>query len=279
MTTASPQAETAPSGEDSLIATKRETMAFQKHRRASRWMHWINFPLITIMVWSGLRIYWADLQDPFVVGVRDYELFEFFPALFNESLGLERRLARGIAFHFAFGWLFAINGVAYVLYSIFSGAWREMVPQRKAMSDSLKVVAHDLGLRRGKPLPPQGKYNAAQRITYSLVIFLGAIAVLTGLAIYKPTQLSPLTSSFGGYESSRTIHFFTTIAFMGFFGIHILQVIRAGFANFWSMVTGYELEPIDDPHGLAPKERPLSSDTEHSASADELDLVEIGNKE
>ena len=31
--------------------------AHLKHRRGTRWMHWINFPLITIMIWSGLRIY------------------------------------------------------------------------------------------------------------------------------------------------------------------------------------------------------------------------------
>lgn len=208
-------------------------------------MHWINFPLLTIMIWSGLRIYWADLRDPYVAGVGDYELFEFFPDWFNERLGLERRLARGMAFHFAFGWLFTINGIAYGLYTLFSGAWREMIPQRGALSDSFKVMLADLGLRRGRPLPPQGKYNAAQRITYSLIIFLGAIAVLTGLAIYKPTQLSPLTTAFGGYEWARTIHFFTTIAFIVFFAVHLLQVARAGFGNFWSMITGYEMESVD----------------------------------
>ena len=31
-----------------------------KHPRAIRWMHWINAPLLTIMIWSGLLIYWAN---------------------------------------------------------------------------------------------------------------------------------------------------------------------------------------------------------------------------
>jgi len=30
-----------------------------KHLRAVRWFHWINFPLLALMIWSGLMIYWA----------------------------------------------------------------------------------------------------------------------------------------------------------------------------------------------------------------------------
>ncbi|MEZ5423146.1 MAG: hypothetical protein R2682_08645 [Pyrinomonadaceae bacterium] len=32
----------------------------EKHRAPIRWMHWINFPLLAMMTWSGLLIYWAD---------------------------------------------------------------------------------------------------------------------------------------------------------------------------------------------------------------------------
>ena len=39
-------------------------------------------------------------------------------------LDLERRLARGMAFHFAFGWLFVINGAIYAAYLALSGEWR-----------------------------------------------------------------------------------------------------------------------------------------------------------
>ena len=37
-----------------------EPVARLVHPRAIRWFHWINVPLLTIMVWSGLRIYWAE---------------------------------------------------------------------------------------------------------------------------------------------------------------------------------------------------------------------------
>ncbi|HWZ01112.1 MAG TPA: hypothetical protein VNX17_08540, partial [Edaphobacter sp.] len=33
-----------------------------KHSLAIRWMHWINFPLLAVMIYSGLLIYWADSQ-------------------------------------------------------------------------------------------------------------------------------------------------------------------------------------------------------------------------
>jgi hypothetical protein len=31
----------------------------KKHPLAIRWFHWINFPLLGLMIWSGLLIYWA----------------------------------------------------------------------------------------------------------------------------------------------------------------------------------------------------------------------------
>lgn len=202
-----------------------------KHRRGNRWMHWINFPLLGIMIWSGLRIYWAN---------RAYSIgpIELFPEWFNEALGLERRLAKGMAFHFTFGWLFTLNGIAYGLYLWQTGGWRRIVPDRRHVREAVDVVLHDLGLRKGTPV--QGTYNAAQRITYTAVILMGGLIVISGFAIYKPIQLSWLTSLLGGYEGARLVHFLTTLGFVGFFLLHLVQVGRAGWSNFASMVTGYE---------------------------------------
>ncbi len=201
-------------------------------------MHWINFPLLTIMMWSGLRIYWAE--DIYAFGILDWEWFKFFPDWFNEKLGLERKLARGLAFHFSFAWLFAINGIAFGIYTLVTGEWRELVPDRRALKDSFGVLLHDLHLRKEAPAH-RGRYNAAQRMTYSLIILLGGLALLTGFAIFKPTQLGFLTAMFGGYTMARRIHFAVTIIFMLFFVVHLLQVARAGGRNFLSMITGYEV--------------------------------------
>lgn len=222
-----------------------ERVAVEVHRRGNRWMHWINFPLLTIMIWSGLRIYWADLRDPFVLGVGDNEFFEFFPDWVNEPLGLNRKLARGMAFHFTFGWFFALNGAAFAVYVTATRGWNQFMPSLADLRRIPAVLAHEIGLR--KEAPPQGKYNALQKITYGLILLMGLLVLLTGFAIYKPTQLALLVSLFGGYETARTIHFVTTVGFLVFFVVHILQVARAGFSTFWAMVCGYQL--FDRPRG------------------------------
>ena len=38
----------------------------KKHPLAIRWFHWLNFPLLAIMIWSGLLIYWAN--DVYKIG-------------------------------------------------------------------------------------------------------------------------------------------------------------------------------------------------------------------
>jgi thiosulfate reductase cytochrome b subunit len=81
-----------------------------KHPRPIRWMHWINVPVLTLMIWSGLQIYWAN--DVYEVRVADITWFHFFPDGFYQTLGLEHGLAAGLAYHFTFMWLFALNGVA-----------------------------------------------------------------------------------------------------------------------------------------------------------------------
>jgi hypothetical protein len=70
---------------------------------------------------------------------------------------------------------------------------------------------------------------------------MGVGSILTGYAIYKPTQFSWLTTLLGGYKAARMEHFILTLGYVIFFFIHILQVIRAGWQNFQSMVTGFEI--------------------------------------
>ena len=40
-----------------------------KHPRSIRWLHWINLPLLAIMIWSGLRIYWAERSYDWYAGL------------------------------------------------------------------------------------------------------------------------------------------------------------------------------------------------------------------
>lgn len=222
----------------------------KKHPLAIRWFHWINFPILTIMIWSGLLIYWAN--DVYRIGWGDKTILKFFPDSFNKALNIPFRLAEGMSIHFFFMWIFAINGLLYVLYLLFSKEWKLIVPNKKSLKEAGLVVLHDLHLRKG--LPPQKKYNAAQRIAYTGVIIMGGLMLLTGLAIYKPAQLYWLCAMLGGYSWARAEHFIITILFCLFFLIHILQVIFAGWNNFRGMVAGFEVIPIvKEPAAIEPE--------------------------
>ena len=214
----------------------------KKHPRAIRWMHWVNAPLLTVMIWSGLLIYWSN--DVYDFSIAGHTFFHFFPDWFYRTLSLEHGLPTGMAYHFTFMWFFAINGFLYVLYTFVSGEWRHLLPNRRTPREALHVILHDLHLTK-KPLP-RARFNAAQRLAYTGVILMGAGSLLTGLAIYKPTQLAWLTGLLGGYTWARGEHFILTLGYVVFFVIHILQVIRAGWNNFRAMVTGYELVPIEE---------------------------------
>ncbi|HMH20753.1 MAG TPA: cytochrome b/b6 domain-containing protein [Puia sp.] len=208
-----------------------------KHPLAIRWFHWINFPILAIMIWSGLLIYWAN--DIYRIHLGRTTLFHFFPESFYKAFGISYKLSQGMAFHFVFMWVFFLNGLLYVLYTLFSGEWRLLVPDRRSFREAWLVLLHDLHIR--KTAPPQVKYNGAQKIAYTAIIVMGLGSVLTGLAIYKPVQYSWLTGLFGGYGSSRVIHFILTLGYCLFFLIHIIQVALAGWNNFRGMIAGFEV--------------------------------------
>jgi thiosulfate reductase cytochrome b subunit len=199
----------------------------KKHPLAIRWFHWINFPLLALMIWSGILIYWA------------YPAYIQLDQATWRALKVNNRLAEGMALHFFFMWLFVLNGVAYVTYTIVSGQWRELLPDRHTLRDAWNVLLHDLRIRR-TPLP-RAKFNGAQKLAYTGVIVMGIGSLLSGLAIYKPVQLSWLTAMFFGYQGARFVHFWLTLGYVAFFAVHIAQVIRAGWNNFRAMVIGVEV--------------------------------------
>jgi thiosulfate reductase cytochrome b subunit len=172
-----------------------------KHSLALRWFHWVNFPVLFLMIWSGMLIYWA------------HDNFYQFPAWFYEKAKIEFRLADGLRSHLLFAWLFGINGALYVAYTILSGEWREFLP--------------------GK-LAPTGKFNEMQRLAYMGVIGMGVGSLVTGLMLWKPMQIGLPVD----YQWVRLAHFGLTIGYLGFFLVHVTQVMRAGWKTFSDMVTG-----------------------------------------
>ncbi len=213
----------------------------EKHPLAIRWFHWINFPILALMIWSGILIYWAN--DVYRVGWGRTTLLKFFPESFYKAFGVSQKLAQGMNWHFTLMWIFVVNGLLYVCYTLFSGEWRHLLPDRHSLREAVEVTLHDLGLRKGAP--PMMKYNGAQKIAYTAVVLMGVGSLLTGLAIYKPVQFAWLTGLLGGYEWAGAEHFILTIGYVGFFLIHVAQVARAGWNNFRSMVAGFEI--VDAP--------------------------------
>ncbi len=219
----------------------------EKHPPAIRWFHWVNFPLLFVMIWSGLMIYWANDVYPFGHADPDahgWRAFHFFPRPFYDRLGLPFQLARGLAWHFFFMWLFMVNGLLYVGYTAVSGEWRYLLPRRGTLLNAWQTVLHDLHLSRHAPAVD--KYNGAQRIAYTGVVLMGGGSLVTGLAIYKPAQVAWLCHGLGGYEWARAEHFALTLLYVLFFVVHVVQVALAGWNNFRSMVSGYEITDVKE---------------------------------
>jgi thiosulfate reductase cytochrome b subunit len=201
----------------------------KKHALWLRLLHWTTFPLIALMVWSGILIYWAN------------DIYAgFFPAWFYSVFSIDHRLAEGMAVHFAIGWPLVLSAVIYLVLLLSSGHWRELVPDREALRLLIPTLLSELKL--AKHVPRTRKFNAAQRFAYTGLIFVVAVEILSGFAIYKPVQLRWLSALLGGHESAHLIHFIAMVFIVLFFVVHIIQVVRAGWNNFRSMVTGFEVK-------------------------------------
>src|ERR1700722_17977599 len=94
----------------------------KKHPLAIRWMHWVNFPVLFTMIWSGLVIYWNDSEpgwthphEVYRVGVGSLTVVHFFPEWFWKAINAPYHVTEGLGYHFFFAWIFALNGFLYVL--------------------------------------------------------------------------------------------------------------------------------------------------------------------
>jgi thiosulfate reductase cytochrome b subunit len=187
----------------------------QHNRTRSRWIvihplmvrltHWVNAVAIVCMVMSGWGIYNAS------------PLFGF---TFPPWATLGGWLGGAIAWHLATMWLLAGNALVYVAYGLLSGHFvRSFLPLRPELvwRDLMRAVSLRLS-------HPPGTYNAVQRLAYVGVLMLGALAVLSGLALWKPVQLQTLAALLGGYETARRIHFLAMAGIVGFVGVHLILV-------------------------------------------------------
>ena len=180
--------------------------------------HWINALAVLIMIGSGWQIYNAS------------PLFSFsFPA---NSLG--GWLAGGLLWHFAAMWLLMANGLVYLTLGLATGRFRKLLPisARAVLRDAVAALT---GKLRHDDLT---RYNAVQKLIYVGILLTGVVIVASGFAIWKPVQLRPLASLFGGYEAARLVHFFAMAAIVLFLVVHVVMALLVP-KSLRAMITGH----------------------------------------
>lgn len=212
----------------------RERRARVEHPFPVRLAHWAIAIALPVLAMSGLQIFRAF---PSFGGKVPQTNFVDVPRL----LTLGGWLGGAIQWHFTFMWLFLGAGAVYLGFELASGNWRQVVVSRRDLSGVAPMLRHYL-FRRPKPAHP-GAYNPLQKLAYSAVLGCGGLATISGLALWRPTQLSLLVALFGGFQGVRIAHFVAMCGLLAFLPGHLVMVALAGWNNLRSMVTGFKLEP------------------------------------
>jgi thiosulfate reductase cytochrome b subunit len=208
----------------------------KRHHGVVRLAHWANAVLLLGMIASGLQIYMAYRR----FGPRGQPSPLPNPldgAAIPEWARLGGWLAGGLNWHFALAWPFVITGLVYLGFLARSGEWRALLFRPRDIGPAVQMQLYYLRLRRDHP--PQGKHNALQKGAYTFIVALGAVATLSGFAIYKPVQLAWLTGLFGGFELARYWHFLSVWIFIAFTLLHVALVLLVDPASLRAMITGW----------------------------------------
>jgi thiosulfate reductase cytochrome b subunit len=198
------------------------------HPLPVRIMHWINAAVMLVMITSGWGIYDDD------VIIRGFRFSSFWR--------LGDWAAWSLNWHFAGMWFLTVNGLIYLIYGLTSGRLHErLLPIRpvelvRTIADTLhfKIAHEDITV-----------YNAVQKLLYIVVILAGISQVVTGLAIWKPVQLSGLVALLGGFQTARVLHFAGMAVIVGFLIVHVALALLVP-KTLGAMVTG---GPRLDPPG------------------------------
>jgi thiosulfate reductase cytochrome b subunit len=157
-------------------------------------------------------------------------------------------LADARAWHFFFAWLFVLNGIAYVVYSIVSRhLQRDLLPTQSDVKGIGRSIIDHILFKH-----PQGedakRYNVLQKLAYLAVIFVllpGIIVAGWAMSPWLNSILPGWVDFLGGRQSARTLHFLFAWLLVAFVCIHVFEVIISGLWNHLrSMITGnYRITP------------------------------------
>lgn len=152
-------------------------------------------------------------------------------------------LATARNWHLFFAWVFVLNGVAYVLFTIFSGHLRrDLLPTGAELRGIGRSIKDHLRFRH-----PSGesarRYNVLQNLAYLSVIF-GFLPLIVVAGMAMSPRLDALFGAgwvdvLGGRQSARTLHFIAAFGLLAFVCVHVFEVIVTGlWNNLRSMITG-----------------------------------------
>ena len=264
----------------SASARAERAERFYRHRLPVRVMHWINVVCMAILLMSGLTIfnahpalYWgvdstfarpwlsiaaengpngpvgktriggAEFDTTGVLGwsaVDGTPTARAFPSW--ATIPSMQWLSMGRHWHFFFAWVFVVNGIAYVLYAIFSRHLvRDLLPTRAELR-RIGASIRDHVLFRHPTGDAARRYNVLQSLAYLVVVFgLLPLLVVAGLAMSPrlDTVIPGWVALLGGRQSARTLHFLAAFGILLFVLVHVFEVFVAGVWNeMRSMITG-----------------------------------------
>ena len=155
-----------------------------------------------------------------------------------------RDLATARTWHFFFAWVIIVNGLAWLLYGVFSGRlWREILPNLAQLRPA--HLWHDI-VEHAQLHFPKGEaalsYEVLQRLAYTgVTLVLIPTVILTGLAMSPGMDAAwPwLDALWGGRQSARSVHFLAMSGIAGFLLLHLALVVLAGpIRGISAMITG-----------------------------------------
>jgi thiosulfate reductase cytochrome b subunit len=230
-----------------------------KHHALVRLTHWANVPLLFGLVASGLAIDWAAPV-----------FFKSRPQWFYDAVSLGTgQLAGALRIHWALAYFFMLNGVLYVVGLVVGGGWRALVPRPSDVGEAIAMLRYYAGvvpmaiLRRPWPHPAiRSKYNALQRSAYFAMPIFGALLVLSGWAMHKPSQLGWLERAFVSYDGARVVHWLSMAVIASFVVPHVVLVIADGWDTFRSMIVGWSAR-VRAEHGARSSAGPGSARGTH----------------
>ncbi len=207
--------------EASVRSTGYETRGRRRlHPWPVRVMHWTNAATMVVMIMSG----WGIYNDSVILH------FVYFP----HAVQLGSWAAEHLLWHLAGMWLLMANGLAYLIYGVVTGRFRErLLPIR--LADIVSTVRETLRFKIAHE--DLTVYNAVQKLLYIVAILAGIAQVVSGLAIWKPVQLSGLVGLMGGFQNARLIHFGGMAVLVGFLAVHVALALLVP-QTLWAMLSG-----------------------------------------